>query len=161
MNSKKDVFPWDKKGTNKLNNKISIKLIIETDPTLLNHAITDSNEITNDEYNYIKNIIENSEVTKASFKFWAKRGVDTNSFGFPLRCSKPRSKYYRKKRYDQNLWLNNGTWYICYTDPKTKKRIRKSLKTKDKKTAKRLRDLILLPIGYYTNDGRMVRKRMT
>lgn len=105
--------------------------------------------ITIDEFNYVKNIMMNSKVTKASFEFWSKRGVDTDSFGFPLRCSEPRPGYYRKKRYDQNLWLNNGTWFICYTDPDTKKRIRKSLKTKCKKIAKKLRDKMLTPIGYY------------
>lgn len=117
-------------------------------------------KITNEEYSILQYEIENSEVTKDVIKFWEKRGIDADSFGLPLRplpCTEPRSVYYRKRRYDQNLWLNNGTWYISYTDPKTKKRVRKSLKTKDKKNAKRLRDLILLPIGYYYNDGKMSR----
>ena len=105
--------------------------------------------ITINEYNDIKSSIMNSKVTKASFVFWSKRRVDTDSLGFPLPCSEPRQGYYRKRRYDQNLWLNNGTWFICYTDPNTKKRVRKSLKTKCKKAAKKIRDKILTPIGYY------------
>jgi hypothetical protein len=110
--------------------------------------------ITKNEYNDIKSLIMNSEVSKAISSFWEKRSIDTDPFGFPLLCSEPRPKYYRKRRYDQNLWLNNGTWFICYTHPKTKKRVRKSLRTKCKKKAKRLRDQILIPIGYYYNRGK-------
>ena len=109
--------------------------------------------ISIDEYNDIKSSIMNSEVSKAISTFWEKRSIDTDPFGFPIRCSEPRPKYYRKRRYDQNLWLNNGTWFICYTDITTKKRVRKSLRTKCKKTAKRLRDEMLIPIGYYCNRG--------
>ena len=58
--------------------------------------------------------------------------------------------YYRKKRYLQNIWNNNGTWWINYTNPHTKQRFRYSLKTKCKKTALKLRNKIL--VGYYSKD---------
>ena len=47
---------------------------------------------------------------------------------------------------DHHLWLNNGTWFICYTlhlPDYTKARIRASLRTKSPLRARRRRDAIL------------------
>lgn len=108
----------------------------------------DDSRITCSDYGAMVIALSKSPVTKAAKRFWAERMVDTDYLGF-VNTLKDRPGYYRKRRYDQNLWLNNGTWFICFTHPETKKRVRKSLRTKCKKKAKRLRDQILIPIGYY------------
>ena len=48
---------------------------------------------------------------------------------------------------NHHLWNNNGTWFIHYTvypTSVTKKRIRRSLKTKDLGEARKLRDEIFI-----------------
>ena len=112
---------------------------------------TDDSRITWSDYGAMVIALSKSPVTRAAKRFWSKRMVDTDCLGF-VDTLKDRPGYYRKRRYDQNLWLNNGTWFICYTHPKTEKRVRRSLKTKCKKEAKKLRDQILVPIGYYKSN---------
>lgn len=44
---------------------------------------------------------------------------------------------------NHHLWLNNGTWFICYTihpDQVTKERVRRSLNTKSVEEARQRRD---------------------
>ena len=46
---------------------------------------------------------------------------------------------------DHHLWNNNGTWYLAYTvltSPVTAERVRVSLKTRDRLTARKKRDRI-------------------
>lgn len=47
---------------------------------------------------------------------------------------------------NHHLWCNNGTWWIHYTlhrSDYTAQRVRKSLRTRDLRTARRKRDSIL------------------
>jgi hypothetical protein len=46
---------------------------------------------------------------------------------------------------DHHLWNNNGTWWLHYTEyptPVTKQRVRRSLRTKSIRKARRLRDAL-------------------
>lgn len=48
---------------------------------------------------------------------------------------------------DHHIWNNNGTWFVHYTVHRpdfTKERVRQSLETRDRQTARRKRDRLLL-----------------
>ena len=50
---------------------------------------------------------------------------------------------------DHHLWNNNGTWFVHYTihlNALTKQRIRRSLRTKTLREARRQRDRLLISL---------------
>jgi hypothetical protein len=63
-----------------------------------------------------------------------------------------------RRNPNHHLWLNNGTWFVHYTTHPTqvtKERVRRSLKTKSVKEARRLRDELLPP----ANGGGVVARQ--
>ncbi|MEX2044724.1 MAG: hypothetical protein WD941_05170 [Opitutus sp.] len=54
---------------------------------------------------------------------------------------------------NHHLWNNHGTWFLHYTvhpTPFTKERVRRSLGTKDNRTARERRDSIFAQLGIDT-----------
>ena len=58
---------------------------------------------------------------------------------------------------DHHLWNNNGTWFVHYTvypTPVTAQRVRRSLETKARETARQKRDDLFRQLGAVGNEGR-------